>query len=290
LRGKPDIVFFGNEPPFLDILGVMGRVKAVVAHAQNKRASRYFGSARDWAKNRGVPVIMPEEYLEKPLETDLGVVFGFGKLLPHRVRTVCRLGMINIHQSLLPAYRGRHPLNWAIINGEHESGVTVHHADNRFDTGAIITQHVISIGPDDTALDLHWATVAAGKKALAKALQMVGTHAFSGQPQDDRQSTYFPARKPTDGRIDFKRSAQEIQNLVRALVPPWPGAYFYKQGRKVVLDRVELLPDEVGEGLRPGSTFEHFGHICIKAGQGALVLEKTRNTLPPICRIARTEK
>jgi methionyl-tRNA formyltransferase len=138
-----------------------------------------------------------------------------------------------MHGSLLPRYRGRAPINWVLIKGESETGVTLHHMDEKPDHGDVVAQRAISISRDDTALTVTRKVAAAAGDLLRIVLPQLEDGTAPRIPQDHRAATYFGARRPEDGRIDWRRTSEEIRNLVRAVTDPWPGAFSSHRGRRL---------------------------------------------------------
>ena len=152
------------------------------------------------------------------------------------IRAIPRRGCVNLHGSLLPKYRGRSPVNWQLVNGETESGVTLHYIVGRADAGDIIGQERVEVGPEDTAIVLYRKLLPAAERVLRRRLRGILDGTAPRTPQDESQATTFGGRKPEDGRLEWNRSAWELHNLVRAVAPPWPGAFsFAADGRVMIL-------------------------------------------------------
>lgn len=268
----------GNEPPYLEVIDRYANLKALVTMEMRSRKARAcFGSAYTWAKKNGRRIISPDDFYEKPEKSDLYIVSGFSRLIPLCISGVPSIGTINIHQSFLPAYRGRHPLNWVLVNGEKTTGITIHHVNEKFDDGKIIVQQRVRIAPDDTVLDVHWNTVAAGKKLLKQVFSMIGTREFEGFRQDLSRASYFKPRTPGDGKINWNLPADAIRNLVRSLVDPYPGAYFYFQGKKIIVDEVAVSGKAFDQSVKTGLPFTRNGKWYVKTGNGLLEVRAIRN-------------
>ncbi len=268
-------VFLGNETAYLDTLRERTTLCGVVAETIPAEARRVFGSSLAYADRHGIATMSPDVFLSAPPCADLVVSAGFGRRIPRRIIDLPTIGIINIHPSLLPAYRGRHPLNWAIINGEKQTGVTIHHVSERIDEGGVIAHRPVAIEPDDTILDLHWRTVEAGRELLEEVLDAIDAGAFHGTPQGAAGASYYPPRTPADGLIDWQQPAERIRNLVRALAAPYPGAFFYHRGEKIVVERARVLPHDVAPA-RPGSVTTYEGDIAVQTGCGTLMLTECR--------------
>jgi UDP-4-amino-4-deoxy-L-arabinose formyltransferase/UDP-glucuronic acid dehydrogenase (UDP-4-keto-hexauronic acid decarboxylating) len=158
-------------------------------------------------------------------------------------------GAFNIHWGLLPEYRGANVLNWVLVNGERESGVTIHYMDEGVDTGDIVTQCRVSIEPKDTAVTLREKLRVAATIILRDTIPQIREGSHARISQDHKNAKHWPRRKPEDGLIDWAWPPERIYNLIRALVAPWPGTYFYDQnGNKIVID--QFMPLTEVEALR----------------------------------------
>jgi methionyl-tRNA formyltransferase len=164
------------------------------------------------------------------LNPDLIVVNSFPYLLPKALLDIPPLGSINLHGSLLPKYRGANVLQWAIIHGETETGITMHYMDEGMDTGPVIAQKAIPIHYEDTALTLRKRIYTAGDELLREVWPHIAAGTVKATPQDEALATVYHRRKPADGEIIWNKSSKEIYDLVRALVPPWPCAFFRYMG------------------------------------------------------------
>lgn len=185
------------------------------------------------AERHTIPVFQPArlrnpEAVEvvRSLAPDLIVVVAYGQILPQSVLDIPRFGCINVHASLLPKYRGAAPINQAIVDGATETGVTTMQMDAGLDTGAMLVKRALSIGPHETAGELHDRLAVLGREALEETLRQLCTGALHPEVQDDALSSYAPLMKKEDGLIDWSCSAAAIHNQVRGL-SPWPGAYTF---------------------------------------------------------------
>jgi methionyl-tRNA formyltransferase len=189
------------------------------------------------------------EFLEvlRQLNPDVIVVAAYGQILPSAILSLPRHGCINIHASLLPAYRGAAPINWAIINGERETGITIMHMDEGMDTGAILLQESIPVEPQDTAGALTEKLSVLGAKLITEALPEIVSGALKPVAQDNARATMAPLLKKEDGLIDWSLPARDIHNRVRGLTP-WPGAYTFLDGNMIKLIRTEVVTGSVAAG------------------------------------------
>jgi len=201
-------------------------VPLVVTHKDDPHEARWYASLFDFARKKQLNVLA-----DPPMETldigrpDLIFSFYYRSMLPMSLLGRARLGAFNLHGSLLPKYRGRAPLNWAILKGERETGVTLHEMVEKPDAGRIVGRQAVAIGPDDTAVEVfHRMTDAAGA-VLKRHLPALVKGKVQYQANDVAKGSYYGRRRPEDGRIDWSRPAQEIHDLVRAVAPPFPGAF-----------------------------------------------------------------
>ncbi len=208
------------------------KVALVVTHADNPNEHIWFDSVAATAADYDIPVITPEhpnipEELERirALAPDFLFSFYYRQILMPELLAIPSLGALNMHGSLLPKYRGRVPINWAIIHGETETGATLHYMVAKPDAGDIVAQTAVPILPDDTAREVLDKVTVAAEMTLYQALPALIAGNAPRLAQNPRQGSYFSGRKPEDGRIDWTGSAVGIHNLVRAVAPPYPGAF-----------------------------------------------------------------
>jgi methionyl-tRNA formyltransferase len=187
--------------------------------------------AKVLAQKLGIPVKQPERISRELEETfkdiekpDIIVTCAFGQILKQNVLDFCKYGVINVHASILPKYRGASPINWAIINGEKTSGVTIMQTDIGIDTGDILLSKSLDILPNETAGELSARLSKIGADALLETLELIEKGKAKRIKQDNEKSTYYPMFKKTDGKIDFSKSPQEIVNFIRGM-NPWPCAF-----------------------------------------------------------------
>lgn len=214
-------------------------VVAVMTHADSPRERVWFKSVADLARSRGVPVHAPEnvntpDWTERvrALRPDLIFSFYYRNLIATRILDLPRLGAYNMHGSLLPKYRGRAPINWAVLHGEKETGATLHAMVQRPDAGDIVDQEPVSIGPAETAREVFSKVTAAARAVLARQLDALLQGRAPRRPQEESQATYFGGRGPEDGRIDWRLDARRVFDLVRAVTHPYPGAFTELRGRR----------------------------------------------------------
>ncbi len=219
------------------------------------------------------PVYQPEklkksdaEEIIRTLAPDVIVVVAYGQMLPKSILDIPRYGCINVHGSLLPAYRGAAPIQWAVINGEAKSGVTTMRMDVGMDTGEILLVSDTEIGPDETAGELYDRLSLVGADCLSETLKVLPTGALISIPQEEKRATFAPMLKKELGAIDFARPTRELHNLIRGL-SPWPGAFTALEGKrlKVHAARPALLQGAPGTLLSENA-------LIIGTGDGSIEL------------------
>lgn len=251
------IVFMGT-PDFsvgaLEALIAAGHeVTAVVTQpdkAKGRSGQMQFPPVKECALKYNIPVFQPvkiktSEAVEtlKTYEADAFVVAAFGQILSKEILTMPRFGCINIHASLLPKYRGSSPINWCIINGEKETGVTIMQMDEGVDTGDILSTVKVAIADDETAESLFEKLSKAGAKLLVDTLPRLERGEITPIKQNDAESSHTKMMSKSLGKIDWRKSAAEIERFVRGL-NSWPSAYTYMNGKSVKLWRCEVADRE----------------------------------------------
>jgi len=221
------------------------------------------------ARELGLAVYQPKrvrdpEFIEllRKIGPDAIIVAAYGQILPAELLSLPRHGCINIHASILPAYRGAAPINWAIIRGEQETGNTIMLMDEGMDTGAVLMQERIPIGREETAGSMTEKLSLLGARLITAALPLIASRKLSPAVQDSSKATMAPLLKKGDGLIDWSLSADEIHNRVRGL-SPWPGAYSFLGNKMVKIIRSEAAV-ESGE---PGMLYEK-DKDTLEAGTG----------------------
>ncbi|QJP11450.1 bifunctional UDP-4-amino-4-deoxy-L-arabinose formyltransferase/UDP-glucuronic acid oxidase ArnA [Pseudomonas multiresinivorans] len=218
------------------------QIYAVFTHADDPKENRFYGSVAQLCARLGIPVHAPEDvnhplWVARIRELQPQYIFSFyyRHLLSEELLACAAKGAYNLHGSLLPRYRGRAPANWVLVNGESETGVTLHRMVKRADAGGILAQQSVAIGPDDTALVLHGKLREATRELLASALPRLARGELQEVAQDESRASYFGRRTPADGQLDWKRPASELHNLVRAVTQPYPGAFAPVGDRKLIV-------------------------------------------------------
>ncbi len=237
------VVFAYSEVGFrcLRVLLDAGVDVPLVFTHQDSRAERpWFASVARLATERGVEVTTEdpsgETWLERveSLAPEYVLSLYYRSLLEGRLLASARWGALNMHGSLLPKYRGRAPINWAILRGESETGATLHYMVAKPDAGPIIDQERVPIGIDDTALSVSLAVADAAVRLLTRALPRLAAGPPDSRPMDLSRGSYFGGRTPEDGRIDWAWPAARLHNLIRAVAPPFPGAFTELGGRRLL--------------------------------------------------------
>ncbi|ABQ25027.1 methionyl-tRNA formyltransferase [Geotalea uraniireducens] len=229
------------------------------------------------AERHGIPVMQPlkvrvPEVVEsiRSLAPDLIVVVAFGQILPKSLLDIPKYGCINVHASLLPRWRGAAPLNWCIINGETETGVTTMMMDVGLDTGDMLVKRSTPIDPDENTQSLHDRLSVVGAEALAETLDLLTAGKLVREKQDDALTCYAPMLKKEDGLIDWSKEPQTIKNLVRGMTP-WPGAFSFLDGKMLKIYRVGTAG---GEGT-PGSVIRAGREgLEVACSGGSIVIEE----------------
>lgn len=233
------------------------------------------------AENNGIPVLQPlrvraPEFIEtlKGMNPDLVVVVAFGQILPKALLDIPGFGCINVHASLLPRYRGAAPLNWCIINGETETGVTTMLMDEGLDTGAMLLKKSTPIGPDEDASSLHDRLSLLGAEALSETLDLLAAGKLSPEPQDGSLSCYAPILKKEHGSIDWNETARTIGNMVRGM-SPWPGAFTRLDGKLVKIYRVRTGATKPVDAVTAGTVLKaDRDGIEVACGDGSVIIDE----------------
>ena len=257
------LVFLGTPAfavPSLEKLAAGRQVLAVVTQPDRPRGRGQREAAspvKEAALRLGIPVHQPERVrrpeaveLLRSLAPDVMVVVGYGQIIPQAVIDIAPLGIINVHSSLLPKYRGAAPVQWAIASGETRTGVTTMRIDAGLDTGDILLARETEIGPEETAIELSARLSTMGADLLVETLEGLEAARIVPRKQDSAQATYAPLLKKEDGRIDWNRPAESIHNRIRGM-QPWPGACTAFRGQTLHIWRARPLPDGAPSG--PGS-------------------------------------
>ncbi len=251
-------------------------VPLVVTHTDNPAENIWFDSVREMCAENDIPCIAPSDpnapetvAQVAALEADFLFSFYYRNMLKAPLLEAVRRGAYNMHGSLLPKYRGRVPINWAIIHGERETGATLHRMTVKPDNGEIVDQFAVPILPEDTAHEVFAKVTVAAELCLCRALPGLIDGTARHRPQDLAQGAYFGGRKADDGRIDWRQSARRIHDLVRAVTRPYPGAFTDFPAGRLTLWRTRVLDDTATD--RPGSLCVDDGFLTIRPLGGGIL-------------------
>ncbi|HCS06818.1 MAG TPA: formyltransferase, partial [Pseudomonas sp.] len=251
-------------------------IAAVFTHADDPKENNFYGSVAQLCARKGIPVHAPEDanhplWVERirKLNADYLFSFYYRHLLGEELLASVSQGAFNLHGSLLPRYRGRAPANWVLVNGETETGVTLHRMVKRADAGAILAQQRVSIERSDTALSLHAKLRESAAALLAETLPLLPEGKLTETPQDESKATYFGRRTAADGLLQWARPAEELFNLVRAVTQPYPGAFCAVGEHKLIVWAAEVMPGNAG--LAPGHVIS-CEPLRIACGKDSLVI------------------
>lgn len=253
------------------------QIAAIFTHPDNAQENHFFGSVARLAAEQGIAVYAPDD-VNHPLWIDRiramapEVIFSFyyRHLLSDAILSLAPKGGFNLHGSLLPKYRGRAPLNWVLVNGEQETGVTLHRMVKRADAGDIVAQQKVIIAENDNALSLHRKLCAASQTLLHDALIQIRENRTHERKQDENQATYVGRRTPEEGRLEWEKTAHELHNLVRAVSDPWPGAFSFVGQTKFIVWKSRVHPQAVT--ARAGTVLS-VSPLIVACGEGALEIQ-----------------
>jgi methionyl-tRNA formyltransferase len=278
------IVFFGTPEFAVPALAALHQSRHPVAgvvtqpdrgrgRGQNPQAS----PVKQFAAAHGLPILQPERlrdasFLEalRALDADLGVVAAYGRILNDEVLRAPGRGLINVHASLLPKYRGAAPIHRAVMAGERETGVTIMRVVKALDAGPMISCVTRPIAPDETSSDVERDLAHLGATALMDAIEAIAAGRAVETPQDESMATYAPKIEKADGSVDWSRPAADIHNQVRGL-HPWPHAYSELDGERVILLKSQVERDPPGTRADAGTILAaHGDDLRVQTGDGAL--------------------
>jgi methionyl-tRNA formyltransferase len=285
------IIFFGTPDtavPFLKELAGTEHVAGVFTQP-DKPSSRgqhiQKPPVKVFAEQNNLKIFQPEKFtpetieLVKKLEPDLGVVVAYGRLIPESVYSIPKLGCFNIHFSLLPKYRGAAPVQWSLINGEKETGVTTFFLEKTLDSGPVIVQKKMEISEKDDAASLFEKLIPLGLFAMCQSISLVQEKSFKPKPQEG-EPTFAHCLKKEIGQISWAMPAFKIYDLIRG-TKPWPGAYTKIasgpiQGHTLKILKASLIASESGENIAHGTIKEIVKNIgfVVKCGSGFLRIEE----------------
>ena len=229
------------------LLGAGIQIDLVITHQDDPHENVWFGSVAKLCDDQKIPYITPNanQLMElipqlQKLTPDYLFSFYYRHMIPAELLACAKIGALNMHGSLLPKFRGRAPVNWAILQGATETGATLHMMEVKPDAGDIVGQSAVSIGPNETATDVFGKVSQAAITVINQALPELIQGRIPRKPNNLAQGSYFGGRKPADGQILWHQTAQQVHNLVRAVAPPYPGAFTDWQGQRRIVARTSL--------------------------------------------------
>jgi methionyl-tRNA formyltransferase len=282
----PRILFFGYSEVGHDCLSLLlergDNVVALITHEDSPGEKIWFKTPAAAAQAKGIPVHAPEkagapEWLGRieAMRPDLILSVYYRNMIGGKILGLAPLGAFNMHGSLLPKYRGRAPINWAVLNGEPRIGMTLHRMVREADAGAIVDQDGVDIGPRDTAEQAFRKVLPCARRVLARQIDALLAGTARETPQDPSQATYFGGRKPDDGRIDWTKTSRQVFNLIRAVTDPYPGAFTEVGPASLMVWWAEPdSPAARGKSGRPGEVISA-SPLVVATADGALELTKT---------------
>jgi UDP-4-amino-4-deoxy-L-arabinose formyltransferase/UDP-glucuronic acid dehydrogenase (UDP-4-keto-hexauronic acid decarboxylating) len=251
-------------------------IAAVFTHADDPKENAFYGSVAQLCAAKGIPVHAPEDvnhplWIERIAKLNPDYVFSFyyRNLLSESLLATAKHGAFNLHGSLLPRYRGRAPANWVLVNGESETGVTLHRMVKRADAGAIVAQQPVAIERSDTALSLHGKLRIAATDLLRDTLPAMLQGKTSETPQDESKASVYGRRTPADGKLLWSKPAEQLFNLVRAVTQPYPGAFCAVGEHKLIVWNAEVVKGN--DGQAPGRVIS-VDPLRIACGEDSLVI------------------
>lgn len=253
-------------------------ILAVFSHRDDREENIWFGSVAEWAETNKVPLFCPDrvnapQWVEKIRKLAPEIIFSFyyRHLLSRGILEIPAAGAYNLHGSLLPAYRGRCPVNWVLVKGEKKTGVTLHYMVETADAGDIVGQREVPIDREDKAVTLYEKLCSAAGELLDELLPLMRQGIVSRIPQEAGKASYFGGRKPEDGQIDWSWPVEQIYNLIRAVTEPYPGAFTHLPEGKVLI--WWALPHRVtGQNLAVGTVETKGQDVYVHAADGRLQL------------------
>lgn len=282
---KPRIVFFGYSEVGYECLSLLlergDNVVALITHEDNPNEKIWFKTPAVAAREKGIPTFTPEkvntpEWIERiaAMKPDLILSVYYRNMITSKILALAPLGAFNMHGSLLPKYRGRAPINWAVLHGEGRIGMTLHRMVKSADAGAVVDQEGVEIGPRETAEQAFRKVLPCARRVLARQIDALLSGTARETPQDESQATYFGGRKPEDGRIHWAQSSRQIFNLIRAVTDPYPGAFTDFAGSRLMVWWAETdSPAAQGRRGEPGEVL-CMNPLVVATGDGALELTK----------------
>ncbi len=254
-----------------ELLRQGAEISLIFTHEDSPTEEIWFQSVRELADQHGIPYLTTDindpANVARVREIAPAFIFSFyyRNMIRPEVLAIPRLGALNLHGSYLPKYRGRVPVNWAVINGETETGATLHYMVEKADAGDIVDQGKVPIAFSDTALDVFAKLTDAAVTVLSRAWPLLREERAPRIAMDLAAGNYCGGRKPADGRIDWSKSALQIYNLIRGVTHPYPGAFTFLDGKKVVIWQAWPL-----EGCGKLGRIMSYNPLLVATGEGLL--------------------
>ena len=223
------------------------QIDLVVTHQDDPNENVWFGNVAQLCQEKQIPYITPTANELTALAPNIAALspdyifsFYYRHMIPAAILACARIAALNMHGSLLPKYRGRAPVNWAILHGETQTGATLHVMEVKPDAGDIVGQASVSIGPDETATEVFEKVTQAAVTVIQQALPELMKGNVPRKPNELSKGSYFGGRKPADGQIHWDQTAKQVHDLVRAVAPPYPGAFTDHQGKRMIVAKTSL--------------------------------------------------
>ncbi len=284
-----NIVFFGSSqfavPSLKALLGSKHKISCVITQPDKQKGRHLHLQStpvKTLAGAAGIEVYQPVDInapeairFLKNLSPDLFVVIAYGQLLSQVILDIPKIFSINAHASLLPLYRGAAPINWALINGEKVSGISIMKMDKDMDAGPIILQKTAEISGEATAISLEDNLARIAAQALLESLESIENNNYDLMPQDETSVSFAPKIKKEDGKIDWDKPAYSIYNLIRGCLP-WPGAFTYYEGKLLKIYKAEVIRAQEHKSTRvPGEIIQvSKEEIIVAAGDDNLIIKE----------------
>ncbi|HEY4484167.1 MAG: methionyl-tRNA formyltransferase [Candidatus Harrisonbacteria bacterium RIFCSPLOWO2_02_FULL_41_13b] len=282
MKPKTKIIFFGTSDFATPVLEALIQANYIVAAVVTAPDSKTIPPAKQLALIHGIEVLQPENFKTDPVlvrigevakQSTVGIVVDYGKIIPERFLRLSKFGLLNIHGSLLPKYRGPSPIQYALLNGENETGVTIFVLDEKIDHGPVLGMEHEPIALDDKYYDLKMRLVKKGAELLLKLLPKYLNGEITPQPQDESQATFTKLISKEDGKIDWHKEAGQIYNQFRAF-HKWPGVWFNWQNKilKIIDCRTHERLSETQ--LTKGKIYREKEQLFVPCSKGCVELLK----------------
>jgi methionyl-tRNA formyltransferase len=259
-------------------------IPLVITHADNPDENIWFESVASLCQSNQIPILLDPDLSDPQLQEriaqsqpDYLFSFYFRQMIPTQILQLAKMAALNMHGSLLPKYRGRVPINWAVLHGEQETGATLHIMEIKPDAGDIVSQEVVQIGPDQTAFEVFREVSQAAVIALEKVLPQLLQGQIPRSKNDLSIGSYFGGRKPQDGLIDWQASCHDVYNLYRAVAPPYPGAFTLLGEHQLIVAKArKMLPNSLPSNQALGLGIFEGKIVGCCPDQGGLWIEELR--------------